>query len=198
MSKAAPERVTSWRILRAYLLVREYADTRSLFDALRKHNERYTQKAFHNLLTRSKQKGLIRQPKRLAYALTQKGRGDVAGPEGIELEQPPQAEPLCPVVPEQAKTLWGQQWMDKASPRTHLSSEADIDRLEQEMSQPQTPGQYMLYIEGKSGPTKIHTTEQDAQAEAERLTRIERRPVLIFKAIAKIKLAESPVIREEL
>lgn len=206
MNKAAPERVTPWRILRAYLLVREYATTKSLFDALRKHNERYTQKAFHNLLTRSKQKGLIRQPKRLTYALTQKGRGDVAGPEGIELGTPhePTGKPICPVVPEAAQKLWGQrapEMMTKIAdsltnpgPRTRLGSDEGIDRLAKE-----TPGQYMLRLEGTLMESmKIYTTEQEAQEQAERLARLERRPVLILKAIANIKLAESPVIREEL
>jgi hypothetical protein len=112
MSSPAEPAITPWRIIRTYLLQREYADTKALFDAIKKHNANYKQKAFHNLLTRAKQRGNLKQPKKFCYALTQHGRGDVTGPE--ELNKPiaadnrPKSAGICPVIPERAQQLWGQ------------------------------------------------------------------------------------------
>ncbi len=213
MTSPSPAPVTPWRIIRAYLLQREYADTKSLFDAITKHNARYTQKAFHNLLTRSKQNGMLRQPKRLAYALTQKGRGDTTGPEELNLPiiepitQEP-VKPLCPVVPEAAKRLLAtkpttEQIPDSppyTAPRGSewVRDERGLFKLTPITQDEDKAGHYMLYIEGRNSPNHIHTTEQLAQAEAERLARKEQRPVFILKAIARVKLADAPVIREEL
>ena len=57
---------------------------------------------------------------------------------------------------------------------------------------------YMVWVEGRPGSVRVHPTRQSADEEAVRLTRQEKRPAYILKAITRIEEAEPPIKQTEL
>lgn len=49
---------------------------------------------------------------------------------------------------------------------------------------------FAVMVEGKQTPSKVHSSFDEAQAEATRLTRLERQPVYILKAVAKVEMTD--------
>jgi hypothetical protein len=49
---------------------------------------------------------------------------------------------------------------------------------------------FALMVEGKSTPSKLHDTFDEAQIEATRLARIERKDVYVLKVVAKAEIAD--------
>jgi hypothetical protein len=55
---------------------------------------------------------------------------------------------------------------------------------------------YMVQVVGKQSPIKLHSNQLSAELEAERLAKLERREVFVFKAITKFDLVD--VIKTDL
>jgi hypothetical protein len=49
---------------------------------------------------------------------------------------------------------------------------------------------FAVMVEGKNLPSKIHTSFDEAQAEATRLARLERKDVYILKVVAKAEISD--------
>lgn len=47
---------------------------------------------------------------------------------------------------------------------------------------------FAVMVEGKQTPSKVHREFTDAETEAIRLAKIERQPVYILKAVAKVEM----------
>jgi hypothetical protein len=52
---------------------------------------------------------------------------------------------------------------------------------------------FAVMVEGKQTPSKIHEEFADAETEAIRLAKIERQPVYILKAVAKVEMTDVKV-----
>ncbi len=52
---------------------------------------------------------------------------------------------------------------------------------------------FAVMVEGKQTPSKIHKEFADAETEAIRLAKIERQPVYILRAIAKVEMVDVKV-----
>lgn len=52
---------------------------------------------------------------------------------------------------------------------------------------------FAVMVEGKQTPSKIHREFADAETEAIRLAKIERQPVYILKAVAKVEMTDVKV-----
>ena len=99
---------TLWRIIRAYLNVREsakYNDIQQYADQVLKANgKRLDLKSFNNKMTRLKRAGDIKSVRHGIYAITQQGRKDMDGPDGEGLyDKTPQTPPEPSAVPSMAK-----------------------------------------------------------------------------------------------
>lgn len=53
---------------------------------------------------------------------------------------------------------------------------------------------FAVMVEGKSTPSKLHETFDQAKDEATRLARLERRDVYILKVIAKAEISDVKII----
>jgi hypothetical protein len=53
---------------------------------------------------------------------------------------------------------------------------------------------YMLFVEGRSTPTRKHATITEAQVEATRLIANTGKPVYILKGVGKYELKPQPVV----
>ena len=51
----------------------------------------------------------------------------------------------------------------------------------------------MLFVDGKSEPSKKHFSKEDAEQEAERLTRKEKCPVFLLEAVSVCEMQEAPL-----
>lgn len=60
----------------------------------------------------------------------------------------------------------------------------------------QTQEFYIVYVEGKPGPTKFHNTKEQAELEAIRLAKKERTTTFVFIAISRFELND--VIKHDL
>ena len=49
---------------------------------------------------------------------------------------------------------------------------------------------FAVMVEGKQTPSKVHREFNDAETEAIRLAKIERQPVYILKAVAKVEMTD--------
>jgi hypothetical protein len=49
---------------------------------------------------------------------------------------------------------------------------------------------YMVHVVGKQNPIKLHSNQLSAELEAERLAKLERREVFVYKAISKFELKD--------
>lgn len=49
---------------------------------------------------------------------------------------------------------------------------------------------FAVMVEGKQTPSKIHEEFADAETEAIRLAKLERQPVYILKAVAKVEMTD--------
>ena len=49
---------------------------------------------------------------------------------------------------------------------------------------------YMVHVVGKQSPIKLHSNQLSAELEAERLAKLERREVFVYKAISKFELKD--------
>ena len=49
---------------------------------------------------------------------------------------------------------------------------------------------FAVMVEGKQTPAKVHRSFDDAQTEAIRLTKLERKTVYIMKAVAKVEMID--------
>lgn len=49
---------------------------------------------------------------------------------------------------------------------------------------------FAVMVEGKQTPSKVHEEFADAEAEAIRLAKLERQPVYILKAVAKVEMTD--------
>lgn len=49
---------------------------------------------------------------------------------------------------------------------------------------------FAVMVEGKQTPSKVHREFADAETEAIRLAKIERQPVYILKAVAKVEMTD--------
>lgn len=52
---------------------------------------------------------------------------------------------------------------------------------------------FAVMVEGKQTPSKIHEEFVDAETEAIRLAKLERQPVYILKAVAKVEMVDVKV-----
>lgn len=52
---------------------------------------------------------------------------------------------------------------------------------------------FAVMVEGKQTPSKIQKSFDEAQNEASRLARLERQPVYILKAVAKVEMTDVKV-----
>lgn len=52
---------------------------------------------------------------------------------------------------------------------------------------------FAVMVEGKQTPSKIHEEFADAETEAIRLAKLERQPVYILKAVAKVEMTDVKV-----
>ena len=57
---------------------------------------------------------------------------------------------------------------------------------------------WMVYVEGKNAPTRLHPTEADALTEAARLVSMQRCIAYILEATHVVTQAEPPIISEKL
>jgi hypothetical protein len=49
---------------------------------------------------------------------------------------------------------------------------------------------FAVMVEGKQTPSKIHSNFDEAQMEATRLAKLERKTVFILKAVAKVEMVD--------
>jgi hypothetical protein len=49
---------------------------------------------------------------------------------------------------------------------------------------------FAVMVEGKQTPSKVHRSFDEAETEAIRLAKIERQPVYILKAVAKVEMTD--------
>lgn len=56
------------------------------------------------------------------------------------------------------------------------------------------PSRYYCYVPGNSGPRQIHSTLEEAKAEAERLARHTQRKVQVLSIVAEVEVGPAPVI----
>lgn len=193
---------SSWRIIRAYLAVREFGTTTEMFAEIKKHRPNFTQKQFHKRLTMAKADHLVKSEQRGVYKLTQKGRAELNEPHtGIDKSRDiPTPQPTIPTpsradgqtqvipqVPEAAKRLWSPKEID------------DIQKLtEQPEDLAKSEGFWMVYVQDRQMPTVQHKTYEIAEQEAERLTRKEGKTVWLLKTVAKFELEPAPVVKKRL
>lgn len=52
---------------------------------------------------------------------------------------------------------------------------------------------FAVMVEGKQTPSKVHEEFADAETEAIRLAKLERQPVYILKAVAKVEMTDVKV-----
>lgn len=198
---------SSWRIIRAYLAVREFGTTTEMFKEIKKHRPNFTQKQFHKRLTMAKADHLVKSEQRGVYKLTQKGRAELDEPHaGIDKSRDipaPQAaipvpsmadgqNPRIPQIPEAAKQLWGE------GPETQRAFSEQPDTQAKLEDLTKSEGFWMVYVQDRQMPVCQHKTYEIAEQEAERLTRKEGKTVWLLKTVAKFELEPAPVVKKRL
>lgn len=97
--KPKDHKLTIWNIIRAYLLNREFATTKELFAEIRRHRPNFSQKMFHNRITRLKSSKDIKRIGYGKYTLTQQGRYE--WPSLSDTERPKQSGAIQAPKPDQ-------------------------------------------------------------------------------------------------
>lgn len=85
-SQLAPK-PTLWRIIRAYLNVREMAKAQYIFEYVKMHKPLTTRQDFDEKLRLMLKRNDIKRVKYGVYAITQQGKKDLIGPDGANIAQ---------------------------------------------------------------------------------------------------------------